>query len=132
MTFALIYFALAHITACRVHSDMDYCFSTLRCGSRFLLLLPPFNVTRAGFSPLLLCYVKVGCVTAASYAGALVAFSVSPAIMHSTGGWESVFYAFGGGSLFLLPAWLLLPMGSTEGDAQRSRCIWRSVQCLVL
>ncbi|CAM9944927.1 unnamed protein product [Laminaria digitata] len=56
----------------------------------------------------------VGCVTAASYMGALVAFSVSPTIMRSTGGWEAVFYAFGGASLLLLPAWVLLPLGKAK------------------
>lgn len=60
---------------------------------------------------------QVGFVTAASYAGALVAFSVSPAIMRWTGGWESVFYLFGGGSLLLLPAWLFLPLGNCESHA---------------
>lgn len=82
-------------------------------------------------SPPLLCFLspsvvcrntKVGCVTAASYAGALVAFSVSPAIMRATDGWESVFYAFGGGSLLLIPAWLLLPLNMREGvSIMRSR-----------
>lgn len=38
--------------------------------------------------------------------------------MRSTGGWEAVFYAFGGGSLLLLPAWLLLPLSSVEGITQ--------------
>lgn len=64
---------------------------------------------------------KVGCVTAASYMGALVAFSVSPAIMRSTGGWEAVFYAFGGASLLLLPAWVFLPLGNAEGDTRQWR-----------
>lgn len=63
--------------------------------------------------------LKVGCVTAASYMGALVAFSVSPTIMRSTGGWEAVFYAFGGASLLLLPAWVLLPLGKPKGDSRQ-------------
>lgn len=55
---------------------------------------------------------QVGFVTAASYAGALAAFLVSPAIIRWTGDWESVFYIFGWGSTLLLPAWLLVPLGS--------------------
>ena len=68
-----------------------------------------------------LCLLKVGCVTAASYMGALVAFAASPAIMRSTGGWAAVFYAFGGFSLLLLPAWVFLPLGNAEGDTRQWR-----------
>ncbi|CAM9866683.1 unnamed protein product, partial [Phaeothamnion confervicola] len=49
----------------------------------------------------------VGIVTAASYAGAAIAFAAAPAIIAATGSWEQVFYTFGGASCFLAPAWLL-------------------------
>ncbi|KAG5182827.1 major facilitator superfamily domain-containing protein [Tribonema minus] len=48
----------------------------------------------------------VGAVTAASYVGAALAFAASPTLARNYG-WESIFYVFGGASLFLGPAWLL-------------------------
>ncbi|CAM9127111.1 unnamed protein product [Choristocarpus tenellus] len=55
----------------------------------------------------------VGIVTAASYAGALVAFAVSPVLIHAQG-WESVFYCFGGVSFLILPGWLLYQQKGNE------------------
>lgn len=104
---------------------MWFRFVSLRAPPNHYLLVVPQRSTfsRPGVSLAvpILC-VKVGCVTAASYMGALVAFSVSPAIMRSTGGWETVFYAFGGASLLLLPAWVFLPLGNAEGDTGQWRC----------
>ena len=48
----------------------------------------------------------VATVTAASYAGAAFAFGVTPALVESSGGWASAFYAFGATAVLWVPAWI--------------------------
>lgn len=59
----------------------------------------------------------VGVVTAASYGGTVLAFSISP-WMIGRYGWESVFYAFGLLATLWLPPWLLAEVRSRPADGE--------------
>jgi len=60
----------------------------------------------------------VAVVTAASYAGAAVAFAATPPIV-SAFGWRAAFYSFGGLMVFWLPLWL--PLNLSEGSARNEQ-----------
>jgi len=64
----------------------------------------------------------VGLVTAASYAGASLAFLVVPPLIASAG-WPAAFQAFGAAALLWLPLWLPLRLAGGGGGAAPARSL---------
>lgn len=61
----------------------------------------------------------VAVATAASYAGTVFSFAVSPSLMDQFG-WECVFYSFGAIALFWIPFWCRTTVHSSSNKATRA------------
>lgn len=71
--------------------------------------------------------LAVGIVTAASYAGAALAFLIVPSIIQNFG-WPTSFLGFGAAAFLWLPAWLALDHGSSRASQKLEQSMQTSKQ----